>query len=171
MIATINSIGYSDTVFVVSAENKSGVKDLVQELVARAPERKWIEDIEPAKQWQAAELVREKAFYCLSQELPFSLFTKPTEWHFKKGNHDKVYLSDKVLWKIYVDIIVAQTSHKKIVIGSAGSMIKKIGMAARTELESIWGPGQLFLNVSVLKDWHHENEMIQEVCYRSSMIE
>jgi GTP-binding protein Era len=72
-------------------------------------------------------------------------------------------------WKVYVDIVISRESHKSIVIGRAGSMIKLIGSTARTELESTWGPGQLFLNVVVDDSWTQDSEKISAICSNISL--
>lgn len=175
IISYITEFGYQDKVFTISAETGAGVSDLLDELVSRAEVCEWLfedeKDCELVKQVYAAECVREKAFYCIHQEVPFSLWTRPTKWYFK-SKPDNISLQEifsKASWKVYVDIIVAQDSHKGIVIGDRGSMIKRIGSAARAELEVLWGAGQLFLNVVVDKNWQRNPQKIEEVCYMTSI--
>jgi GTP-binding protein Era len=139
----IKDAGYEDEIFLTSARDLSGIEDLKKGLLSRAVEREWEyesnDDVSIPKELYAAEAVREKAFYCLKDEIPFGLTTSAASWDFREGRP----------WRADVDIIVQKDSQKRIVIGSQGQMIKKIGVTARTELECIWGKGQLFLNVVV----------------------
>ena len=71
-----------------------------------------------------AEFVREQAFRVLGQELPYGLTTVT----------EKIQTQEKIV-KIFVCIYIDKNSHKKIVIGKGGEMLKKIGTRARVKLE------------------------------------
>jgi GTP-binding protein Era len=157
IIERICKAGYKDVVYLLSARTGAGVPDLLRTITERASETEWIyEDNKEAKlsrEVYAAECVREKIFYCLEKELPFQIWTTPSHWKFKSNG-----------WQVSVDIVVTKHAHKKIVIGHHGEMIKRIGIAARTELESIWGPGQLFLNVREDSSWMGSVDYIAAIC-------
>ncbi|PIE45217.1 MAG: GTPase Era [Gammaproteobacteria bacterium] len=74
----------------------------------------------------AAEIVREKLFKALHQELPYSL-TVVTDSY--KESDDKV--------EIFVTILIERASQKAIIIGKGGKIIKMIGIQARKELEAL----------------------------------
>ncbi len=91
----------------------------------------------------AAETIREKAFHFLREEVPYGLAV--TVENFKE-TEDKV--------EIDAFLIVEKKSHKGIVIGKGGSMIKKIGTAAREEFEKIYDKKVILrLLVKVMEGW------------------
>lgn len=161
IVSEVAGYGYSDTVFLVSSKTGAGIEDLKSKILSRATEREWLLDDNDATKLPmgsyAAECVREKAFHCLYDEVPFYLWTLPTKWKMRQKN-------DSTEWYAEVRIVVSRDSHKKIVIGRSGECIKRIGIAARTELESIWGKGQLFLDVVVDKDWLYDREKVRAIC-------
>jgi GTP-binding protein Era len=141
----------------ISAKSGEGIQTLVKEIEGKLEfgELLYPEDYitEESDLQFAAELVREKAFMLLSQELPYSLATNCIEWTEEKG-----------LNKIMVDILVEKDSHKGIVIGQGGSMLKKIGEQARLELEKIYGE-KVFLKlfVKVEENWTLTKQGIQKI--------
>ena len=163
VIRSIADAGYDDIVYLVSSLTKDGINDLIYAITQKATDSEWLfEDVNTtklSKEAYAAECVREKAFYCLYQEVPFFIWTVPTNAKFR---YDKSGAVSE--WRVDVSIIVPKQTHKKIVVGRSGEIVKRIGIAARTELESIWGPGQLFLNVVVNSEWMESPEQIKEIC-------
>ena len=80
-----------------------------------------------------AEFVREQAFRVLGQELPYGLTTVT----------EKIQTQEKIV-KIFVCIYIDKNSHKKIVIGKGGEMLKKIGTRARVKLEKFMEKKSIF---------------------------
>jgi GTP-binding protein Era len=103
----------------------------------------------------AEEIVREKLFLKLEREIPFS--TAVTVEAFSEDE-------EKKLIKIAATIIVDRESHKGIVIGAGGRMLKEVGTAARIELEEILG-WKVFLEllVKVDRDWTRNPRKLQEM--------
>lgn len=99
-----------------------------------------------------AEIIREKVFLKLREEIPYST-SVIIDYFYDEEN----------LVKIGASIIVEKESHKKIVIGKKGSMIKDIGIAAREELELFLGK-RVYLNlfVKVVKNWTSNPRKVQE---------
>jgi len=157
IIKKVSQFGYQDVVYLISAKTGTGVQDLLQALISRANPEPWIyqdnEDVKLNSERYAAECVREKAFYALQREIPFQLWTTTSHWS-----------SSRKEWRVSVDIVVTKGSHKKIVIGKNAEMVKSIGIAARAELESLWGPGKLFLNVREDTSWLRHPDYIAAVC-------
>ena len=92
----------------------------------------------------AAEIVREKLFLYLQQELPYALTVEPELWQRKEDNSVRAEMT----------IYVQRDSQKIIVLGKGGSMIKKIGQAARREIEDLLEERvHLFLYVKVRENW------------------
>jgi GTP-binding protein Era len=103
----------------------------------------------------AEEIIREKLFLELGQEIPFS--TAVTVEQFTED-------AAKKLIKISALVIVERESHKGIVIGAGGRMLKRVGTAARLELEEIFGWHVfLELRVKVERDWTRNPRKLQEL--------
>ena len=68
--------------------------------------------------------------------------------------------------EVHAVIIAERESHKGMLVGKGGSMIKKIGIAARREIERFLG-GRVFLDlrVKVLKDWKKNEEEVKRLGY------
>jgi GTP-binding protein Era len=103
----------------------------------------------------AAELVREKLFRLLSQELPYRC--EAVVDSFKEEGR---------LRRIQVTIWVERESHKAIVIGKQGATLKRISTEARQDMERLFG-GKVFLQVwvKVRKQWTEDERMLRELGY------
>jgi GTP-binding protein Era len=136
-----------EKIFMISAQKGDGVDDVKKYLAAKMPEGEWlyaddnISDIPMNK--LAAEITREKIFYKLSQELPYSIAVEPEEWK-----------EDKDFVRISQCILVQKENQKMIVIGKGGAMLKQIGASARRDLEKMLEKKvHLSLFVKVEEDW------------------
>ena len=99
-----------------------------------------------------SEIVREKVFELTDKEVPHSL-TCIVE------NIEKSSSS----YHINVAIIVDRASLKKIIIGKQGSMVKEIGIKARSEIEQLLGKNvYLEIYVKVIKKWRDKEKYLQE---------
>ena len=97
----------------------------------------------------AAELIREKALRCLSDEVPHGIAVTIEKMTERKNG----------MFDIEATIICERDSHKGIIIGKGGSMLKKIGSAARYEIENLMGTQvNLKIWVKVRKEWR-DNEL------------
>ena len=107
-----------------------------------------------------AELIREKALKCLDDEIPHGIAVTIDSMKFGK---DK---SNRNICNIDATIICERDSHKGIVIGKQGSMLKKIGSAARYEIERlIECHTNLKLFVTVKKDWRDSDVLLKNYGY------
>ena len=103
-----------------------------------------------------AELIREKALHCLNEEIPHGIAVVIDSMK-KKG---------KVM-HIDATIICEHDSHKGIIIGKQGSMLKKIGSTARYEIEKMLDmQANLKLWVKVKKDWRDSDFLVKNFGYR-----
>ena len=103
-----------------------------------------------------AELIREKALHCLNEEIPHGIAVVIDSMK-KKG---------KVM-HIDATIICERDSHKGIIIGKQGNMLKKIGSTARYEIEKMLGmQANLKLWVKVKKDWRDSDFLVKNFGYR-----
>ncbi|MCZ6826381.1 MAG: GTPase Era [Gammaproteobacteria bacterium] len=137
----------------VSARKSIGLDGLSAEILPRPPISPALFDSEQltdrSREFRAAEIIREKLMLMLQEEVPYG--TTVQIERFEKGG--KGYVISALVW-------VARAGQKKIVIGSKGSMMKKIGEAARRDLKRFVGePVHLELWVKVKEKWA-DNEMV-----------
>lgn len=105
----------------------------------------------------AAEMIREKALRNLSDEVPHGIAVTIEKMHERPGGH---------LIDIEAIIICERDSHKGIIIGKQGAMLKKIGQDARKEIEMMVGcKVNLQLWVKVKKDWRDSDVMLKNYGY------
>jgi GTP-binding protein Era len=135
--------------FPVSARTGEGVDALVDHLIGRMPEgppyypEETVSDI--PDETRVAELVREQLLAVTRDELPYSIATRVTEWEWPR---------------VRVEILVERESQKGMVIGKGGSVLKKVGTAARAQLP----PGaHLELFVTVDRDWQHRPDRVDRL--------
>jgi GTP-binding protein Era len=158
LIAALKEENVFDEVFLISAENGDGVKDLKARLLVRAAPGEWhfpedqLSDI--SDRLMAAEVTREKVFKRLHQELPYESTVETTAWtRTKKGE-----------LKIDQTIYVSRESQRPIVLGKGGATLKAIGEAARKELTELLGETvHLFLTVTVREGWAEEKARYREM--------
>ena len=102
-----------------------------------------------------AEIIREKALKCLDDEIPHGIAVIIDRMKF-----------DKSICNIDATIICERDSHKGIIIGKQGSMLKKIGSAARYEIERlIEAHTNLKLFVTVKKNWRDSDILLKNYGY------
>tara|TARA_Y100001960_G_C14064494_1_gene536049 strand:- start:93 stop:539 length:447 start_codon:yes stop_codon:yes gene_type:complete len=131
----------------ISALNGDGCEDLVNFLIKKMPESNFLYDedylTDIPKKVFASEITREKLFKYLSYELPYNLTVQTTEWS----------ETDSEI-KIYQNVYVSKSNHKKILIGKKGENIKKISIISRQEMSKIFKKKiHLFLYVILKKNW------------------
>jgi GTP-binding protein Era len=104
----------------------------------------------------AGELIREQVLQLLRQEVPHSIAVVVNE--FKERNENLTYIG--------ANIIVERDSQKGIVIGRKGSMLKKIGAAARQAIEEALGI-QVYLElwVKVIPNWRRKASELRRLGY------
>lgn len=102
-----------------------------------------------------AEIIREKALHALNEEIPHGIAVSIEKMQFKR----------KIV-EIEATIICERDSHKGIIIGKQGSMLKKIGTNARYEIEKMLDMQvNLKLWVKVKKDWRDSDFLIKNFGY------
>lgn len=144
----------------ISAANRIGVGELLEALIQSSPER---EAEYPEEQITdlyerdiAADLIREACLIKLREEIPHGLAVRIDE--FKERENGMAYIA--------ATIFVERESHKGIVIGEGGKMLKSIGSAARKEIEEMGGRKVfLELRVKVSKDWRNDPNMLKQFGY------
>src|SRR3989338_883353 len=114
-----------------------------QEVISDFPER-----------LACADIIREKLFECMREELPYSIGVLV----------DEITERSKKLTYIRADILVERDSQKAIVIGAQGKVMKNVGSLARKELEGVFGRKvYLELNVKVKPGWRQDTEILRQM--------
>ena len=107
----------------------------------------------------AAELIREKALRLLDDEIPHGIAVTIEKMKERKGG----------LIDIEASIVCERESHKGIIIGKGGSMLKRIGIEARKEIESMMDTQvNLQLWVKVRKEWRDNGLLLRELGYKKN---
>jgi GTP-binding protein Era len=105
-----------------------------------------------------AEIIREKALHALNDEIPHGIAVAIDQMKFRQGG---------TLVDIDATIVCERDSHKGIIIGKQGAMLKKIGSNARYEMERLLDAQvNLKLWVKVKKDWRDSDFLIKNFGYR-----
>ena len=145
----------------LSARTGSGVDILGRELARLIPEGPQLfpDDMvtdQPDRVY-ACELVREKLLWALDQEIPHGIACLPEKWEERDG-----------LLSIGITVICEKDSHKAIVIGKNGGVLKKVGEQARVELEKFFSC-QVFLEtwVKVRPHWRDSEQYIRSYGFDS----
>lgn len=146
--AKINESGKFKATFMVSALTGQHIEDFYKYLAENLPASPWFYPEEQISDMPlkllVAEIVREKLFLFLHQELPYALTVEPELWERREDGSVRAEMT------IYVE----RDSQKVIVLGKGGSMIKRIGQAARHEIEELLEERvHLFLFVKVRENW------------------
>ncbi len=147
----------------ISAATGDNVDRLERAIVDRLPEGQALypEDYltDQPERFFAGEIVREKLLQFTHAEIPFS--SAVVIDRFEEPAADK---GDAGLLRLYATIVVDRESHKPIVIGKGGDMIKRIGIAAREELERFFGTHvYLDLHVRVNADWREDERVLNDI--------
>jgi GTP-binding protein Era len=146
----------------MSAKTSDGVERLLSVLAELVPEGESLYEEDTLTdrpvRFFAAELVREAVLQKTREEVPHGVacvvetFAEPT--------------GKKKMTEISVAIHVAKDTHKKIVVGRAGALIKEIGTAARTRIEELIGsPVLLKTHVRVTPEWFDRDDRLRELGY------
>ena len=144
-----------------SATSRLGLEDLIAALTARLPVRpaefpeEQLTDLYERE--IAAELIREAALIFLRDEVPHAMAVRLDE--FTERGEEGAFIS--------ATLFVERDSQKGIVIGEGGAMLKKIGSAARKEIEAMSGRKVfLELRVKLSKNWRDNEDALRRFGYK-----
>ena len=150
-----------DAILPISAKNSEGLEDLLKVLGEFLPEGPQLfpEDMvtdQPERQ-VCAEIVREKLLLCLDKEIPHGTAVEVTRF---------IERDDEVI-EMDATIYCEKDSHKGIIIGKGGAMLKKLSTLARQDIERFMGT-KVFLQtwVKVKENWRDNLNLIQNFGYR-----
>ena len=143
----------------LSAKTGDGVEFLLEELLKfTKPSAHFFEDgvlSDQPDSVMVSEIIREKALYRLDKEIPHGIAVGIDRF-FERDD-----ANGEPIIEIYATIYTERDSHKGIIIGKNGTMLKKIGIDSRFELEKFFGTKVLLqLWVKVKKDWRNSVSLI-----------
>ena len=146
--------------FPLSAARGKGVEELRQAIIERLPEGPayFPEDYvtDQPERFLAAELVREKVLLATRQEVPHSVTVTVDRWE-----------ENSRVTKIFATIRVERQGQKGIIIGTGGSMLKRIGTLAREEMEKLFDIKiYLDLHVRVQPGWREQPVFLDTLDWR-----
>ncbi|GAB4388447.1 MAG: GTPase Era [Thermodesulfovibrionales bacterium] len=147
-----------DEVIPISALKGDGLGIVMEKTVERLPPgpRFYPDDLvtDRLERFLVAEMVREKILWYTEEEVPHSTAVEVVRWEEKEGGG--IYIS--------ANIYVEKEGQKRIIIGKSGQMLKKIGTAARKEMEGLLG-ARVFLElwVKVKKHWRTDRAALTEL--------
>lgn len=150
-------------IFAISAlhqYNLDGLLDMILENLPEHPPYYDKEDLtDRSQRFFVSEIIREKIFNHYQKEIPYS-----TEVIIQSFN--EVTSKNGPLTRITAEIIVERDSQKNILIGSGGSMLKKVGMDARKDIEKFLET-KVFLEtfVKVIPDWRSKKNYLKSFGY------
>ncbi|MBQ7445674.1 MAG: GTPase Era [Clostridia bacterium] len=163
IISELTGLCDFEAVVPLSSVKRDGTGILVSEIVKLLPEGPayYDEDISTTSSVRdmAAEIIREKVLYFTNDEVPHGVGVEIIA--FKEPNKRGIATT------IEATILCEKESHKGILIGKDGAMLKKIGSAARHDIENIvGGKVNLKLWVKVKDDWRNSKHMLKELGYK-----
>ena len=163
MLDALGKAGTFAEIIPVSASTGENVDRLERLIIDRLPagEPRYPDDYvtDQPERFMASEIVREKLLQFTRDELPFSSGVVIDRFE-EAGTGDL----GKNLMRLYCTIVVDRESHKPIVVGKGGDMIKKIGTAAREELERFFRVKVfLDLHVRVKSEWREDDRALSDM--------
>ena len=163
IIDKLSNVQEIDEIVPISSIKGKNTKELLDTILKYLPESdyknfEYDEDYYTNKSLRfiASETIREKALYFLQDEIPHGISVDIVNFEEK----ERIVVID-------ADIICEKESHKSIIIGKKGSMLKNIGEKARVELENLTGKKVLLkLFVKTKKNWRENTNLLTEFGYK-----
>ncbi|MCI5497423.1 MAG: GTPase Era [Firmicutes bacterium] len=154
-----NSLSSIKDIVPVSAKKSKNLDELIKVIKSYLHEDiKYFDDdiyTDQSIKQMVAEIIREKALWLLQDELPHGIAIEIAR--FDENNP---------ITEIDADIILEKASHKSIVIGKNGLMLKNIGTKARQDIEKLLGAQvMLKLFVKVREDWRNSTSTVKSLGY------
>lgn len=150
---------YCDDIVTISASKKINLDKLLEKIITSLPAGEAFYDqddlTDMPTRFFCGELIREKIFELFEEEIPYQSTVMITRFEEKA-----------TLIKISADIIVQRESQKAIILGTGGSMIKKLGTSSRQSIE-LFLDSKVFLEifVRVRNNWRNNDLHLKEYGY------
>lgn len=158
LTSELNQMMDFERTFMISALKGRGTNDMLRYFLEKAPVMPWMYPEDQAAtmplRFLAAELTREQLFLRTHEEVPYGTHVETDSFEEKKDGSAKIQQT----------IYVMRDAQKRIIVGKGGSMLKDLGLRARTEMAKVFGfPVHLFLFVKVKEDWQESPESFQNM--------
>ena len=145
----------------ISATKEDGVQTIVDELVKLLPEGpKYYSDEEYTDQTVrqiSEEIIREKALKFLNDEVPHGIYIEIEKFK------DRKTTKGEDIYDVEATIYCLRESHKGIIIGKGGNLLKKIAMTARQDIEKMLDTKvNLKVRVKVKEDWQEKDNIVNK---------
>lgn len=150
-----------EAVIPISAIKKQGIEELVSEILKVLPEGpKYYSDDEYTDQTLrqiSEEIIREKALKLLNEEVPHGIYVEIEKFALRKTTkQEDIYDIDAIIYCL-------RESHKGIIIGKGGALLKRIATYARQDIENIAGAKvNLKVWVKVKPDWQENDSIVKK---------
>lgn len=158
-LAKLNGLDGISEVYCVSAKRNKGVDELKQGLkkYLTGKDMYFEEDdvTDKSQRYMVGEIIREKVLLCCEKEIPHGVGVILNKMQYEDA-----------AWDIDATVIVEKASHKPIILGKGGAMIKGIGTHARESIEKLLD-ARVFLTlwVKVKEDWRNNPSVLNELGY------
>lgn len=158
-LSKLNGVEGISEVYCVSAKRNRGVEELKQALKKYLTGTEMYFDEEDvtdkSQRFFVSEIIREKVLLACENEIPHGIGVEINKMQQEGG-----------AWDIDATVIVEKASHKPIILGKRGAMIKSIGIHARESVEKML-EAKVFLTlwVKVKEDWRNNPSMLNELGY------
>jgi len=152
-----------ESIIPISARTGDGTEELVAEMEKYATEGPWLfpDDMitdQPERQI-CAEYIREKLLWCLDKEIPHGTAVEITNFSVR----------DSGVTDIEATIYCEKESHKRIIVGKGGSMLRKVGELARKDIEELTGTKvNLQTWVKVRENWRDSAASLRNFGFREN---
>jgi GTP-binding protein Era len=158
-ITKVNELYAFEDIVPTSAIKSEGIDNLISVVKGKLPFGDFVypedEITDRPERFFAAEIIREKLFQLMGEEIPYGVTVEIEEFEIKEG-----------LRRIGATIIVAKNAHKGMIIGAGGGKLKAIGTKARLDMERFFD-GKVFLRlwVKVKKGWMDDGHLVKQFGY------
>ena len=158
LVDEIRHLAEIDAIFMICARRGDGVEDLVSWAAAKMPPGPWLYPDDMIGDMRlrdaAAEITREKLMLSLHDEIPYQLTVETESWT-ETGKHAV---------RIEQIVYVTRDSHRRMIIGAGGRVIKSIGTASRRAIAKFLGMDvQLFVHVRTRPGWMKEKHRYESI--------
>lgn len=162
LINTYKNLYNFTAIIPVSVKRNENVDAIIDEIISTLDEGEAYYDVDEytdqTMRELAEETIREKALKLLQDEVPHGIYVEVTKMKLRKTkNKENIYDID-------ANIYCLRNSHKGIIIGKGGQMLKKIGTYAREDLERMFDTKvNLSLLVKVKEDWINNQKIVSKI--------
>ena len=160
-LAKLNELSFVKEIYCISAKRNRNVDQLKEGLKKYLSDSiKYFDDddvTDKSQRFLVTEIIREKILLLCDNEIPHGIGVTLNKMEYNKL---------KKMWDIDANIIVEKASHKPIILGKQGRMIKQIGTYSRESIEKML-ESKIYLSlwIKVKEDWRNSDYMLKEIGY------